>query len=582
MSGLRRFRYGEFVREVAGNQRRVSANQLSAPAAGPAAAEETIRLRPIDVHRLLTPYLGIRMKDQLRAVLPLAAYLVLFQVIILRQNVSEGGLIAAGMVAVMLGLMLFIEGLKLGMMPFAELIGLYLPKRSRRRVVLLIAFILGIGVTLAEPAVGALQAAGSTVDPRQAPYLYAMLNAWSGALVLVIGVGVGLAAVLGTMRFLYGWSLKPLIIGTLLPALALTAYMMNRPDLAPVLGLAWDSGAITTGPVTVPIVLALGIGITAAAGRDDSALSGFGVVTLASLIPVLGVMVLALIVSMVSTPDEIVAAASGLSTAVPAWYEQSPAVEIVSGLRAIVPLVLFLYAVLTLLIREKVSQAKFVVTGLVFCLVGMIVFNLGLTYGLAKLGGQTGAVTPAAFTATAAVQGSPLYATGLGMALVLIFAWALGFGATIAEPALNAMGLTVENLTNGALPRRLLIGAVSLGVGIGIALGVVKIVFNVPLAPMLIGFYAVALGLSLISSEEFVNVAWDSAGVTTGPVTVPLVLAMGLGFGEAIRVVEGFGILAMASICPILTVLVVGLWIRYQQRRQESAKQKEELEAVQS
>jgi hypothetical protein len=293
-------------------------------------------------------------------------------------------------------------------------------------------------------------------------------------------------------------------------------------------------------------------------------------------------MILALIVSMVSTPEEIIAAASNRSVAPPAWYEQSPMAEIVAGLRAIVPLVLFLYAVLTLLIREKVSQAKFVTAGLVFCLAGMIVFNLGLTYGLAKLGGQTGAVTPAAFTTTATVADSPLYTTGLGIALVLFFAWALGFGATIAEPALNTMGLTVENLTNGALPRRLLIGAVSLGVGFGIAIGVIKIVFNVPLAPLVIGFYTLVLALTFISSEEFVNVAWDSAGVTTGPVTVPLILAMGLGFGEAIRVVEGFGILAMASICPILTVLMVGLWIRFQQRRAESAKQKEELEAAQS
>ena len=150
------------------------------------------------------------------------------------------------------------------------------------------------------------------------------------------------------------------------------------------------------------------------------------------------------------------------------------------------------------------------------------------------------------------------------MILALAFAWFLGFGATLAEPALNALGVTTENLTNGVFGKKTLVNAVSVGVAFGIAIGVTRLVFDVPLAWLIVPPYLLAIVLTFLSTEEFVNVAWDSAGVTTGPITVPLVLAMGLGLGQATHAVEGFGILCLASIGPILSVLIVGLWARYQ------------------
>ena len=150
----------------------------------------------------------------------------------------------------------------------------------------------------------------------------------------------------------------------------------------------------------------------------------------------------------------------------------------------------------------------------------------------------------------------------MGLFIALGFAWLLGFGATLAEPALNALGQTVENLTNGSFQKTTLMYAVSLGVAFGIAIGVAKIIFNIPIAYLLVPGYVLAILLTILSNEEFVNIAWDSAGVTTGPVTVPLVLAMGLGFGNALGAIEGFGILSMASIGPIVAVLSTGLYIR--------------------
>ena len=571
--------YGQYVRESTLKQRSVSYNnlipKLEIDSQGQAVPYHPpkLKLQSADIYNLLAPYFNVRLIEQVKAVFPLAIYLILFQILILRQPVQDAVLITGGLGAVILGLMVFMEGLKLGLMPFGEVIGTNLPKKSPLPVVLLIAFLLGIGVTFAEPAIGALQAVGSIVNVEKAPFLSTLLGEWAGTLVLMVGMGVGLAAVLGTARFLYNWSLKPMIYMALVPTIGLTVYCMQNPDLAKILGLAWDCGAVTTGPVTVPLVLALGIGIAASGGKGESSLSGFGIVTLASLFPIIAVLCLAVYVSTVTTPEAIIAAAKA-STAiasVPLWHELTPLAEIKGGAQAIIPLVIFLFLVLKLVLREKVQEAGILTYGLVLCVTGMMIFNVGLSYGLAKLGEQSGSMVPAAFKGIEAVAGSPLYTYALGIFIAGMFAWLLGFGATLAEPALNALGQTVETLTNGSFKKNTLMMAVSIGVGFGLTLGVMKIIFEWPIAYMVIIGYTIGIVLTALSSEEFVNVAWDSAGVTTGPITVPLVLAMGLGFGNAVEAVEGFGILSMASICPIVSVLITGLWVQRGSKNKSAA-----------
>jgi len=562
------YRFGAFVHATAVRQDVVSANELARLSAEQGGPRARLRLRRREIAKLLRPYVGSRFSEQFRAVAPLAAYLFLFQMLVLRHDIGTPWGIALGLAAVVVGLMLFMEGLKLGLMPFGESIGESLPARASLPTVLIVVLLLGIGVTFAEPAIGALRTAGSIVDADAAPQLHALLNEMAWALVLAVGVGVGLAAVLGTLRFLQGWSLKPLIYLTVLPALALTLLAAEQPALVPLIGLAWDCGGITTGPVTVPLVLALGIGIAGAAGRGDGGLSGFGIVTLASIVPVIGVLGLGLWLAQLS-PESVgqVATALAGATSNQPWYETSPGVEIVGGLRAILPLVLFMLAILRLLLGERMPHRMTTLYGITLTVLGMILFNLGLAYGLAALGTTSGALAPAAFTAVPTSPESPLYFYGLGVAIVLLFAWLLGYGATLAEPALNAMGYTVQSLTNGAFEKSTLMHAVSFGVGSGIALGVAKLIFGWSLVWLLLSGYFLALLLTWFSEEEYVNIAWDSAGVTTGPVTVPLVLALGLGLGGAVQAVDGFGILAMASVGPIISVLAMGLWVRWRIHR---------------
>lgn len=670
--------------------------------------------------RLVGEYARDRVSAQARAVAPLVLYLILFQVLVLGIPVAEAGVIATGLLLVVAGLALFMEGLLLGLMPLGETIGLKLPQRAPLALILVFAFLLGLGSTFAEPAIGVLRAAGASIRPWEAPLLFLLLNPYADWLVYSVGIGVGVAVAFGMLRFLYRWSLKPFIYALVGAALILTLWCHLDPNLVYVVGLAWDCGGVTTGPVTVPLVLALGIGVSRVVDCCSGDAQGFGVVTLASLFPVLAVLVLGVALAgrapaplpeaeffaptqraqataLFGDAERVVgyglqhgsAAAQaalfgGDATALGkqlAAYAADPALaarafggrealldwlasradpaqrglfaaagwtlpqdgavrggasllsrvvpNVLAALQAILPLTLFLFVVLKWLLRFRFAHVDEVVLGVAFALAGMSLFNLGIEMGIARLGAQVGDKLPSAYTTIALPQergeiadfdptlvhralgadGTPVEfffaergqtltpvrydpagydaATGhyhhiprlgplfggdlgpaVGIALVLLFAFVLGYAATLAEPALNALGLTVEKVTGGGFHKGLLIQSVAVGVGAGLLLGVVKVVWDLPLAWLIVPPYLALLLLTRASGEELVNIAWDSAGVTTGPVTVPLVLALGLGIGGQAGVVEGFGILGMASVCPVITVLGIGLYVTARHKRE--------------
>jgi hypothetical protein len=303
-----------------------------------------------------------------------------------------------------------------------------------------------------------------------------------------------------------------------------------------------------------------------------------------------------------------------------------------AAFQAIVPLCLFLVLVLFLVLRERIRRVDEIILGVFFAVIGMSIFTLGIELGLSRLGRDIGTNLPMSFKSVELNQQrevirnfdpsivsdaitsegevtqyfhrktaggvyeplpydpqnydassrqysftpirGPLFSELLGILVVIAFGFMMGYGATLAEPALNALGTTVEVITGGTFRKALLMQAVAIGVGVGIAFGVAKIIFDWPLIWMLVPPYTVLMVLTVISSEDFVNIGWDSAGVTTGPVTVPLVLAMGLGISGQVESIEGFGILALASVWPILAVLFVGLGVtrRRKEEVEESAR----------
>lgn len=665
---------------------------------------------------ILTHYGKRKVLEQVRSVALVVLYLFFFQTVVLRMEILEASTIAVGLVVIVFGLTLFTEGLVLGIMPLGELVGIRLPEKRPAWMILGVAFVVGVGATFAEPAIGILKNAGATIRPWEAPLLFLMLQKYPDYVIWTVGAGVGLAVLCGILRYLRGWSLKPFIYVLVSALLVLTAWACTDAKMGPVSGLSWDCGAVTTGPVTVPLILALGIGVCRVMGRGGTESSGFGIVTLASLAPIVGVLLLAVGLSHIApgpmsraeffnvenrakvlplfhhqgdltryvlenaSGEELVSFFGGSEEELFAFlrslrdeedkrrevfgdhpegltewasrrgtkeqqvlltgrYLESGAAResrpfpdigglghlikrnVLISFQAVVPLVAFLLLLLVIL-RERLPRVDEVVLGIVFALGGMVLFNIGMETGLTKLGSQVGQRLPSSFKAVELpehgiviegfdetlvqraidekgvehkffflkrgnrVESIPFLDRHLdrearrythiplkgpvlggekgleGLLLVLLFGLVMGYGATLAEPALNALGLTVEEITVGTFKKSLLMHTVALGVGCGIALGVLKMVLGVPLFWLLAPLYAIALLLTRYSTEELVNIAWDSAGVTTGPVTVPLVLAMGLGLGSQVEVVEGFGILTMASVCPIVSVLLVGMRLR--------------------
>ncbi|TVR72424.1 MAG: DUF1538 domain-containing protein [Marinilabiliales bacterium] len=665
----------------------------------------------LDAVILLYGYARTRIVEQVKAVAFIIFYLVVFQTLILGVPIANALGIAGGIAMVVFGLAFFLEGLVLGLMPLGERVGVKLPTKTTIYVIALFGLLLGFGSTLAEPAISALRTAGAGVRAWESPLLYMLLERNTEQLVLSIGAGVGIAVCLGMFRFYYNLSIKPFIYIIMPLVLTFSIIVSFNDNIRSIIGLAWDSGAVTTGAVTVPLVLALGIGVSRASSKGKGSSGEFGIILLASLFPILAVLTLGSVLSFkapeitseerffspaqreqalylfdseaelsshafthgtetgrrafypsekeyldamtaftedpdfrfsligeVSLADWIIDRASEFERTFIAGADLSgqrgsqeslgPVLkeETMGGARAVIPLSIMLILVLVLL-RERIRYKDEVALGLVFTLIGMTLLTSGIRLGLGTLGGEVGGQLPRAFateekfvdrvmiddfdpgivysvittdgtkrsffdmldngqitpvefhenrfdlssgTYEHIITRTPLFDSRLtvfGIILVLLFAFGLGFGATLAEPALNALGMTVENLTVGTIKQSKIVRVVSIGVGTGILLGLARILFDIPLLYLLVPPYLLLLPLTYLSEEDFTAIAWDSGGVTTGPVTVPLVLAMGLSVGAELNVVDGFGILAMASVFPIITVLTYGLIMKTKQQK---------------
>jgi predicted outer membrane lipoprotein len=663
---------------------------------------------------MLSKYAWTRIKEQIKSVAFIILYLVGFQLLILNVPLANALVTVGGIVLVVFGLAFFLEGLFLGLMPLGERVGIKMPQRVNISVIAIFGLILGFGATLAEPAISALRTAGSSITAWDAPLLYMILEPYADWLIISVGIGVGIAVALGMFRFYYNWSIKPFIYVIIPLLLIFSVYAYYNENLNTIIGLAWDCGAVTTGAVTVPLVLALGIGVSSSSNKGQKSSGGFGIILLASAFPILAVLTLSFILEM-KVPDpvdekiffsienrenalkifenedklakhafthaneegrrayfeseelyvqELLSLKDDLNKqkllmgdiSLNNWLlnhasknERSLLTDLDStsdkvvksssfnmvlkeesfaGVRAVVPLSILLLVVLIVLLRERIRYKDEVALGIVFSLIGMILLTSGIRLGLASLGSSVGGELPRAFAKEEKfvdriliknfdtsvlfngiapdgttkkffnliedhndvsriefkehrydeeekvyehiITQEPLFGqklTVLGLILVLIFVFGMGFGATLAEPALRALGLTVENLTVGTIKQKQIVKIVSIGVGLGITLGFARILFNIPLVWLIVPPYILLIILSVFSEEEYTAMAWDSGGVTTGPVTVPLVLAMGLSIGGALNIADGFGVLALASAFPIITTLTYGMYKNIKQKR---------------
>ena len=372
-----------------------------------------------------------KLKEQLVSVLPVVIYLILFQSMILGMPIYEAGVISVGIGLVILGLAFFLEGLFLGIMPLGEILGIKLPLKSGLFTIIAFSFILGFGATYAEPSIAILKANGSFVKPWEAPLLFVMLNQKAEYLVAFVGIGVGIAVIAGMLRFMKSISLKPFILIVIPLLLIFTIWGVFDQNLLYITGLAWDCGAVTTGPVTVPLVLALGIGICRTVGGEDSDSMGFGVVTLASAFPILAVYIFGAALNMglpepmsqedffsvsnhekalqiVGTEERFEAVKQQFSeAALSASDKVEEAINLFNvvsekffeAAKAILPLTIFILLVFVVLLREKLPKKDEIFLGIFISILGMGLFGIGMEYGLSKIGSQVGSRLPASFSA---------------------------------------------------------------------------------------------------------------------------------------------------------------------------------------
>jgi hypothetical protein len=623
---------------------------------------------------MIGAYVLEKIRPQFKAVLLVSVYLAATQYFVLKSPLHNVISITVGVGAAILGLSLFLEGLFLGIMPLGEHCGMRLPAKVGVLGVAVFSIIVGITATLAEPAIAILQQQGSVIPAWNAPLLYLLLNRGTSWLVAAIASGVGLSVVLGVFRFMFGWAFKPPVF-IIIPILIAISCVFDENDiLRPVVNLAWDTGGAATGAVTVPIILALGLGVSKTGGKSSNT-SGLGLVTLASALPVASVLFLAAMIApkvpepsnigvffssrpdqrekavyVAGSPGELLkmaeaAVSRGLLTqaAFENFFPEAPEknfeedndersvfspqslIEFMkAALLAVLPLALVLIITICFITRDRIRNPDVMFLGIFFAALGMFALNLGMTGGVTAISSQAGNSLTHTYTETpdtektvivhgvdttsiftAPGQRGPeqyIWISGEkgpepqkfvpehlaentythipiesamfsnfgrvgGYLVALVFVFFLGFLAIFAEPALAATAVTVEEMTTGTFKRSKLVMIAAVGVGAGMAIGFARVLFSnllpsggIHLSWILAPCYALALLLTVFAPEDFSSIAWDVAGIATGPISVPIIITTGLGLGaDSLRADGAFGIVATASVIPIITVLVSGI-----------------------
>lgn len=532
-----------------------------------------IKLTPKLVFSIVGPYVYEKIFEQVKAMLPICLFLVIFQMMVFRMPIPDAVGVSLGLCSVVMGLMFFIDGLRIGVMPLGENIGSTLPAKAKLWVILTCACLLGAMANMAEPAIGTLRILGSKISYEKSPLLYDFLNYRTESLLWIVSLGVGLGAINGIYRFVKGWSLKFTIIPGLSIAVLLTLVAAFDKNAKDILGVAWDAGGITTGTVTAPLVLALGVGMASALGKSDSAMSGFGIITLCSIWPIVMVLLTALYFSWTGSylsPAEYQAFLAAAPAAVAAEGGSINVLALIgenflaSG-SVVLPLIGLLVVIQKFVLRDEIRNLDQVIMGVVLTLIGLMLFKIGLLTGLNPFGDKVGHDAAIAFSnlgyENVISSESGRYGKLWGTLIVMLFGFLAGYGATLAEPALVTLGLTVEDLTAGAFKKYLLMHSVGFGVGIGLVIGVAKIIYGWPTMAIILPSYALVLLLTIFSDERYVNFGWDSGGVTTGDITSPVLISLGLGVAGAVGASEGFCLIAMGSVWPIISVLTLGLII---------------------
>ena len=474
-------------------------------------------------------------QEALKAVLPIVAIVLLLSVTLAPMPTSILLAFLAGALLLLAGMMFFTLGAELAMEPMGERLGARITRTKKLGIILPLGFLLGFMITISEPD---LQVLANQV--QSIPNM---------VLILAVAVGVGLFLVVALLRMLFSIPLPPLLVGFYAVVFLLAA-------LAPkdFLAVAFDSGGVTTGPMTVPFIMAFGVGISAIRSDKHAANDSFGLVALCSIGPILAVLILSLIYRPDSAEyipaampviDHSVTLARLFAHELPAYLKEIAV--------ALAPIVVFfgLFQVICLKLDRRALIR--IGVGLLYTYIGLVLFLTGANVGFMPAGSYLGEVL-----------------ASLPYRWVLIpVGMVIGYFIVMAEPAVYVLMRQVEELTDGAISGSALLKSLSIGVAVSVGLAMVRVLTGISILWLVVPGYAIALALSFFVPKIFTAVAFDSGGVASGPMTATFLLPLATGACSAVGgniITDAFGVVAMVAMTPLITIQILGLVYRLRAR----------------
>lgn len=474
------------------------------------------------------------LRESFRDLIPIIVVILFFQLAII-QAVPDGWVnTAIGLGIVGVGLAIFLQGLEIGVFPVGEGLARDFAKSGWTTWILIFGFLIGFGTTIAEPALAVIADKAASISSGRID---------ATVLRFVVAGSVGFAILLGVFRIIKGHPIHYYIISGYLIVVTITFFA--PPEI---IGLSYDLGGVTTSTVTVPLVAALGIGLASNIKGRNPVIDGFGLIAFASLTPMIFVQVYGIAVYNLVDAQAVanVVVKATVSSPTDITFE-SIFYGILSVIKDVIPIIaiilFFQYGVL----KKPIQNLKTVILGFALVIIGLYAFILGLEMGLFSLGETM------AYQLTKSDSVLMIYA----------FAFAIGFSTTMAEPALMAIAKKAKDISDGKINDFALRLFVAAGVAIGIALGAYRIVDGGHIHYYIIMGYLIVILLTFIAPKYIIPIAYDSGGVTTSTVTVPLVAALGIGLATNIEgrspLIDGFGLIAFASLFPMITVMAYGI-----------------------
>ena len=472
--------------------------------------------------------------EALKAVLPIICIVLLLSFTIAPLPTSILLAFLFGAFLLIFGMMFFSLGAELAMQPMGEQLGSGITKTRKLWLILPVGFLLGTLITVSEPD---LQGLADQVKNTIPSYI----------LIWGVAIGVGLFLLLALIRMLFGVSLNVLLL-ICYGLIFLLAFFAPHNFLA----VAFDSGGVTTGPMTVPFIMAFGIGISSIRSDRKAAEDSFGLISLCSIGPILTVMILSLIFhpenadytpTVIPVIDDSTRLAALFTDAFPDYFKEIAI--------SILPIVLFYFIFRFFYLRANHMQknrrpARRILVGLIYAYIGLVMFLTGSSVGFMPAGSYLGhalAKLPYRW-------------------IIIPFGMLIGYFIVAAEPAVYVLIKQVEELTSGAIRGKTLRISLSIGVSTSIGLAMLRVLTGISVLWMLIPGYGIALLLSFFVPKMFTAIAFDSGGVVSGPMTAAFLLPFAMGACTAVGgnfLTDAFGVVAMVAMTPLITIQILGL-----------------------